>query len=398
MTDLPSFPFAAGPRCEPPAEYAEIRGCPVLPRVTLATGREALLATRHADVRLVLSDPRFSRAAYTDGTLFARSAESLPLITVDAPDHTRRRSAVAHAFTARQTRELAPMVEEIAKHQIAELAEAGSPADLVAGFTVPFTLRVISRVLGVPEADVALFKPWVDPMMSIGRYPAETVARAHAEFQAYFAELVGRIGTDLAAGRAGPGLIAEMLNPRSPERALSVTETVVMAAGILVAGYETTSNALATVVHHLLNRPEWTVGTARLGPAVEEILRYVCGNGTGGVPHVATADVTLTDGQVVRAGEVVVPIPDAANRDPAVFPDPDRLDPDRPANPHIAFGHGAHHCLGAELARLELRVGVTALLAAFPGLRLAVADADLRWRTDMFVRGPWELPVAWDHR
>ncbi|MGX7825965.1 cytochrome P450 [Actinokineospora sp. 24-640] len=392
MTDLPSFPFAVGPGSEPPPEYAELRGCPVLPRVRLANGREARLATRYQDVRLVLSDPRFSRSAYV-GTLFARSSESLPLITVDAPDHTRRRSAVAHAFTARQTRELAPMVEEVAKAQVAELAESGNPADLVAGFTVPFTLRVMCRVLGLPEQDAALFKPWVDPMMSIGRYPEETVTRAHAEFQAYFAAFVGGVRAELDAGRAVPGLVAEMLNPRTPERALSHVEAVVLTAGMLVAGYETTSNALSTVVHHLLRRPE--LANRPLDRVIEEILRFVCGNGTGGVPHVATVDVELSHGQVVRAGEVIVPIPDAANRDPAVFPDADTLDADRAPNPHVAFGHGAHHCLGAELARLELRVGVTALRDAFPDLRVAVPEPDLRWRTDMFVRGLWELPVAW---
>ncbi|MFC5289630.1 cytochrome P450 [Actinokineospora guangxiensis] len=392
MSELPSFPFAVPPGSEPPPEYAELRGCPVLPRVRLANGREARLATRHQDVRLVLSDRRFSRAAY-EGTLFARSSESLPLITVDAPDHTRRRSAVAHAFTARRTRELAPMVEEVAKEQVADLAESGSPADLVAGFAVPFTQRVMCRVLGIPESDAPLFRQWVDPMMSMGRYPAEEVARAHAGFQAYVAGLVGSVAADLAAGRAAPGLVADLLDPRDPDRALSMVEVVVMTAGLLVAGYETTSNALATVVHRLLRSPELTSGP--LDRTIAEILRFVPGNGSGGVPHVATEDVALSHGQVVRAGEVVIPIPDAANRDPSVFAAPDVLDLDRAENPHVAFGYGAHHCLGAELARVELRVGVTTLLSTFPGLRVAVPEADLRWRTDMFVRGLWELPVAW---
>ncbi|MFC7614448.1 cytochrome P450 [Actinokineospora soli] len=166
-----------------------------------------------------------------------------------------------------------------------------------------------------------------------------------------------------------------------------------MTAGMLVAGYETTSNALATVVHYLLRRPELL--DRPIDAVIAEILRFVCGNATGGVPHVATVDVELSHGQVVRAGEVVIPIPDAANRDPDVFADPDTLDFDRADNPHVAFGYGAHHCVGAELARVELRIGVTALLGAFPDLRVAVDDTDLRWRTDMYIRGLWELPVAW---
>lgn len=385
MTAPPAFPFAAGPASEPPPEYARIRQgvCPA--RGRLAGGREARLLTRHDEVRQVLADPRFSRSAYTAGTLFARSPDSLPLNTTDAPVHTRRRAAVAAAFTARRVRALRPMVERLAAERLAALAAGPGSVDLVDAFTVPFTLRVMCRILGVPESDAWRFKPWVDPMMSIGRYPPATVARCHAEYQAYFADLVDRPSPD--------GLVAAIA-----ERGLARTETVALAAGTFIAGYETTSNVLAVAVYHLLRRPELAGRLRRdpelAGPVVEELLRYVCGNGTGGVPHVATAEVTLAGGEVVAPGTVVVPIPDAANRDPDVFDSPDTLRPDRAHNPHVAFGHGPHHCLGAELARLELRVGLTGLLTTFPDLRVAVPEERLRWRTDMFVRGLWELPVT----
>jgi nocardicin N-oxygenase len=354
--------------------------------------------TRHEDVRLVLSDPRFSRSAYTAGTLFARSTDSLPLATTDAPEHSRRRAAVARAFTARRVRALRPVVEELARHHACELAEGPAPADLVSGFAVPFAQRVMCRILGVPESDIARFRPLVDQMMSIDRYPAETVARSHAEFQGYFAGLVGDTRAALDAGDRPDGLIADLLAPDNPARRLRDAEVVALSAGLLIAGYETTSNVLVASVYHLLDRPgllaEVRAEPARLAPVIEELLRFQTLNGTGGVPHVATADVELSD-VVVPAGSVVVPIPDAANRDPDVFAEPDELRPYREDNQHIGFGFGPHHCLGAELARLELRVGIGELLATLPGLRVAVAPGELRWRTDMFVRGLWELPVTW---
>jgi cytochrome P450 len=396
---MTAFPFAAGPRSEPPPEYAGIRDgmCPAHGR--LPQGRDAQLVTRYDDVRHVLSDPRFSRSAYTSGTLFARSTDSLPLAATDAPDHSRRRAAVTWWFTARRVRAMAPEVEELAKRHVAELASGPAPADLVAGFAVPFTQRVICGVLGVAEPDIAVFKSWIDPIMSINRYPAETVARGHEEFQGYFADFVDRTRAELDAGERPPGLVADLLEPRDPTRRLSRAEVIALSAGLLIAGYETTSNVLAAAVYELLRRPDLVAALRRaperIGPVVEELLRYLCLNGTGGVPHVATEDVRLPGGTVVPAGSVVVPIPDAANRDPAVFDDPDELRPYREPNPHVGFGHGPHHCLGAELARLELRVGIGQLLAAFPELRIAVPDGELRWRTDMFVRGLWELPVDW---
>lgn len=399
MTELPSFPFAVGPKSEPPAEYAAARSRPEPTRVRLANGREALLVTRYHDVRQVLSDARFSRSAYQGGSMYSRSTDSLPLAASDAPEHSRRRAAVAQAFTTRAVRGLRPLVAEVAGEQIAELATGPQPADLVAGFTVPFTLRVICRILGVPDADARLFKPLVDPMMSVDRYPAGEVARCHAELAEYFVGHVDRVRAELDAGRPTAGLVADLLTPRDPDRQLSGSEVVALSAGLLMAGYETTGNEMATAVYHLLRNPD-LVGRLRrepdlIGQVVEETLRFICGNGTGGVPHVATAEVTLSDGVVIPAGAVVVPVPDAANRDEAVFEQPHCLRPDRTPNSHVAFGYGAHHCLGAELARLELRVGIGGLLAAFPELRIAVPDGELRWRTDMLVRGLWELPVRW---
>ena len=397
MTAAPEFPFPVGPRSEPPPEYASLReqGCPH--RVRLRAGGDALGVTRYDDVRQGLSDRRFSRSANADGPLFARSPESLPLVMADPPDHGRRRAAVRSAFSARRVRELRPTIERVAAGLLDGLAAGPRPADLVGGFTVPLALAVVGGILGLSGADLRPVRQWVDPMMSAGRYPPEAVARGHRGLHDHVEAFVAGLERAEAAGDRRSGLVAEMLRCREGS-GLSRAEVVTLAAGLLVAGYETTGNQMGAALYEVLTRPELAdrlrAEPDRPEPVIEELLRYISVNGTGGPPHVATEDLSL-GGVVVRAGEVVVPVPDAANRDPAVFAEPDRLLPDRDRHPHLTFGAGPHYCLGAELARLELAVGIPAVLRAFPGLRVAVPAADLRWRTDMLLRGLWELPVTW---
>jgi cytochrome P450 len=397
MTVLPSFPFTPGPASEPPPEYDRYRAQNELPWVTLSSGRPARVVTRYADVRAVLSDKRFSRGAYT-GTLFARENDSLPLVTTDGELHQRRRGSVAAAFTTRRVRQMRPWITELAEQRLDKLA--GPVADLVRDFTVPYTMLVVCRILGVPDEDTALFRQWVDPMMSISGFTAEQVADGHRALHAYFQRLVDERKAQIERGEPAPGLITGMLSPASGECRLSPKETVVLAAAMMVAGYETTSNELGAVLHLLLRHPEWVAeiraDDGRAAPIIEEIIRYVCGNGTGGVPHVALADTPLPSGAVIREGEVVVPVPDAANRDPAVFEQPRCMNPDRGSNQHVVFGFGPHYCLGAELARLEMRIAVQRFVRRFPNATLTVPDDELKWRHTMFVRGLWGLPVALD--
>src|SRR4029079_1520704 len=164
-------------------------------------------------------------------------------------------------------------------------------------------------------------------------------------------------------------------------------------------GYQTVANAIAASLVALLREPEqWRLlreRRVRLETAVEELLRYTPIAASGGTVRVATGDVTL--GAVrVRAGEAVLPSTTSANRDATVYREPDRLDLSRNPNPRLAFGHGVHRCLGAHLARVELRVAIGVLLARLPRLRLAVPLAELPWQTDRMIRGPRTLPVVWD--
>lgn len=382
-TGVPGFPFVRGAGLAPPAEYAGLHEG--LARVVLPGGRRAALAGRYDDVRTVLGDQRFSRAGYGGAPLFARTPESLALVRSDAPEHTRRRRAVTSAFSARRAERARPALESSARELIAAMLARGPLADLVDDFAVPFTLAVICDLLGVPAGDRAGLRPWVDAMMSTSRFPAAEVAAAHEHMHAYFTRLVDRI-------RAGP----DPENVLAHQGVLSRDEAVVMGAGLLMAGYETTGNQLAVCAYLLLReRERWLrlrADPAGVPAAVEEILRWTPLLTTGITPHVAMRDVELSAG-VVRRGDVIVPLVDAANRDPAVFAAPAELDLTRAHNPHVAFGHGRHFCLGAHLARVELQVALTCLLRELPDLALASPGTEPPWRRGMFISGVWHLPV-----
>jgi cytochrome P450 len=398
MSAAPNFPFQQGPGLDPPTEYAEAHAMPEPLEVTLPGQRRAVLAVRYDDVRTVLADPRFSREAYPGSTMFARRPESLALVLSDPPVHTRRRRSVLAAFSARRVAQERPALVALARELVADLRTAGPVADLVDTFTVPFPLAVICDLLGVPAADRGLFRPWVNAMMSTSRHTPDEVATAHREMHAYFAELLDGTWAADAAGRAPTGLIAELGRPGPAERRLSRAEAVVMSSGLLMAGYETTSNQLAVCVYLLLrDRARWErlrAAPEEVPEAVEEMLRWTSFTSTGGIPHVATEEVPLSHG-TVPAGGVVVPITDAANRDPDVFTRPDDIDLARASCPHLAFGHGRHYCLGADLARAELDIALTTLLRELPGLTLATPETEPDWRTGMFIRGIWQLPVRW---
>lgn len=381
LPDRPGVPLDEG-------RLRRFRERPLVP-VVLAGGRRALLVTRHADVRTVLSDDRFSREAWTGGTLFARTPASLALAAADPPTHTRRRKAVQARFTARRAEADRPRVEALAERLLDEMEACGPPADLIARFATPLPYAVICGMLDVPTRDLGLLLPWVNAMMSAGRFPAGEVGAAHEGMRGYFADR-------LAERRAKPG--TDLLSELITSSGLSDGEIVVFGYGLLMAGGETTSNFLAACVLELVSRPA-LAARLRADPslipaAVEEFLRWVWFAGTGGRPHVVLADVELA-GTKLQRGEVVVPLTDAANRDPAAFADPDGFDPGRDPNPHAGFGHGRHMCLGAPHARIELQVAIAALLRRFGDLSLAVDPGRLEWRDRMFVRGIWELPVTW---
>jgi len=377
--------------------YAQLRCEEPLARVALPYGGEAWLATRFDDVRTVLSDPRFSRAA-TVGADVPRvrpeiEDQASSIINMDAPEHTRPRKLVARAFTVHRVEDLRPRAAALIAELIEGMRAAGPPADLVAHLSVPLPVTIICELLGVPVPDREIFRVGADAALSTTAKTPQERAEARHALNAYMAGLV-------AQRRAEPtdDLLGALVVARDEGDRLNETELIGLGISILVAGHETTMNQIGNFMIALLTRPDrgdaLRAGQEAVARGVEELLRFVPLGASGGFPRIATQDVELS-GRTVRAGESVVVSVAAANRDPEVFDNAEDLVLDRAGNRHVGFGHGLHHCLGAQLARMELQEAVGSLLRAFPDLRLAVDLADVPWRTGALVRGPKELLLSW---
>ena len=393
-TDI-EFPPAIPVPFEPSPVFGDLRDEQPVARVRLPTGDHAWLVTRHADNRDLLASPWLSRAAAAKPG--APRIRRIPLdtesmTTMDPPEHTRLRKLVLRAFTSQRVAAMSPRIEKRAAGLIDDLVATGPPADLVGGFAEPLSLGVIAELLGVPATDFERFRTWsLTYLATTGRDPA-AVAEAERQLKGYFTELI-------AARRSDPAddLLSDLVRARSEER-LTEGELVTLAVTLLIAGYETTASLIAGAVVALFRHPD-QLEILRSRPemlpsAVEELLRYTPIAVSGGTIRVATRDIEL-GGTAVREGEAVLPSTTSANRDGAVFDEPDRLDITRDHNPHLAFGHGPHRCLGSQLARAELSVSLRTLLAHFPGLRLAVPLEDVPWRLGGMIRRPEELPITW---
>jgi cytochrome P450 len=389
MSGYPLFPLPDRPGVSVDPDYLRLfRSAPLIP-VTLRNGRAARLVTRHQDVRTVLSDDRFSRGRWDSGTLFARDSTALALASSDPPVHSRRKKAVQGWFTHRKAEQARTQVEAVAEKLLDDMEADGPPVDLIKSFTTPLPYLVICDMLGIPAEDLPELLPQVTVLMSAGRFPADLVRTAHERMYEYFFEL-------LAARRRQPdvGLITALLR----DGQLSDSEIAVFGFGLLMAGGETTVNHLGMCVQQVLRDPDLADALRhrpdRVPAAVEELLRWIWFGGTGGHPHVTTEEVELA-GTLLAPGEAVIPLSDTANRDPAAFEYADDFRPDRDPNPHLGLGYGRHACMGAALARVELQVGLSGLLRRFSALRLAIPQDRLDWRTQMFIRGTWSLPVTW---
>jgi cytochrome P450 len=392
-----SFPFSQPDQPVLDPMFGDLRRDEPMSRVQLPYGDVAWLATRYEDIRFVLSDPRFSRER-ANGPGLPRLMPEPPedqgsILGLDPPDHTRLRKLVAKAFTARRVEALRPRIQDLVSGLLAAMAAQGPPADLVSALALPLPVAVICEVLGVPYADRDRFRDWTEHMVSLvpSTQPAQVAARD---------ALAGYLTGLVVQYRKEPNgsILSALVEASDGGDRLSEMELVSLAMTLLIAGHETTANQIGNFMWVLFQHPDQYRRLRRdpglVGTAVEELLRYMALGTETAFPRVATEDLLVGD-VLVRAGEpVLVPVA-SANRDERAFDRPDELDLGRQVNPHVAFGHGVHHCLGAQLARAELQEALRGLLDRFPDLAPAVPLDEVPWRHQTFVRGPRALPVTW---
>ena len=396
--EAPDFPMtrAAGCPFDPPPAARALQGETPLARVRLWDGSTPWLVTRYAEQRALLADPRvsadISRPGYPSPAPLPKGGTGISFILMDNPEHARLRKMVTAPFTIRRVEAMRPAVQKIVDDQVDALLAGPKPVDLVEAFALPVPSLVICELLGVPYADHDFFQENSKVIIRRDAKPEERAA-GHQALVGYLDRLMGekleRPADDLLSGlatRVGAGELTRL-------------EAAQMGVLLLIAGHETTANMIALGTLALLEHPGQLAllresdDPALVASAVEELLRYL--NIThNGRRRLALADIEVA-GQVIRAGEGLIMANDIANRDPEVFPDGDRLDLNRDARRHIAFGFGVHQCLGQPLARLELQVVYSTLYRRIPTLALATGVERIPFKHDGSVYGVYELPVTW---
>jgi len=371
-------------RSEDPVHFVDVPGMWLLSRYTDVV--TALLDRRLSAERFQLSLPEMQASALI-------SSLSRMMLLRDPPHHTRLRSLASKAFTPRTVEQLRPRIHRIVDELIDAIAAIGG-MDLIRDIAEPLPVVVIAELMGLPAGDRAQLKRWSDALVTVADGSLALAGFAAAEQSAAeFKEYLARI---FAQRRIEPqdDLISALLAAREHDDRLDDDELFASCVLLLIAGHETTTNLIGNGIVTLLRHPE-ELARLRDDPslirsAVEELLRFE--SPVQLTSRVAAVDHDI-DGRTIRKGQEVCLLLAAANRDPAQFVDPDRLDLGRADNEHLAFGHGLHFCLGAALARLEGQIAIQAVLRRLPGLRLA--SDTLAWREGLMLRGLKELALVW---
>lgn len=392
---LKPFPWDRPP-VDPPPTYAWLRENHPIHRVMSNDGTPVWLVTRYDDVRAILSDPRVSADWSRPGFPFLGApppSDHRPFIRMDPPDHTIYRRLFTRHFTPRRLAELRPRVQELVDQTLDEvLAAPNRQADFVHSFALPVPSTVLSWMLGVPESDRAYFNEAAAKLMRTFTDP-EYGRTVRTELNNYIGTM---LDVRAASGEVKDDFLSDLV---AAMQAGTMQRHEALANGtmLLVAGHETTANmtamSLATLLQHPEQLAELRADPGLLRGAIEELLRYLT------IVHliisrIATEDISI-GGVTIRAGEAIVPLNLAANRDDAHYDRADELDIHRDARDHVAFGFGVHQCLGQPLARLELQVILETLLRRVPSLRLAHQPATSAYRSASMINGLYELQLAW---
>jgi cytochrome P450 PksS len=381
--------------------YARLRAEAPVYRTTMPTGETAWLVTRYDDAAAVLKDERFIKDKAK--ALTPEQAARRPwfdkqfsllwhnMLNQDPPTHTRLRGLVYRAFTPRLIEQMRGRIQALAEELLHQVEGRGR-MDVIHDFALPLSTTVIAEMLGAPAEDGRRFHRWSSAV--IGRRSSTWgLLKAIPNIWA-FTRYVGKI---IKKRRADPqeDLVSALVRTEKAGDALSEEELRAMLMLLLTAGHETTVNLIGDGTLALLEHPGQMArlreDPALIVPAVEEMLRYT--SPVQLAPERYAREEVVLGGSTIPRGGLVFAAIGSANRDERQFADPDALDLTREPNRHLAFGLGAHFCLGASLARLEAQIAINTLLRRAPALRLAVAPDRLRWRRGLVNRGLEELFV-----
>jgi cytochrome P450 len=394
------FPFPDGPMASPPPEFARRRReCPV-GKVYLPMGDEVLLAVKHADIHFIMSeDELFTRDLSQPGTpqLFPNMdilQDPTILMNMHGKDHLRLRRIIGPALNPRWVEEWRPEIREIIASVLDEMAEHGSPADLMQEYARKVPIRLVLRQFELPDSDAERLQRWISTWLSVA--VPEQMAAVKEEFSAWVVETAAR-------SRANPGtsLFDRLVNAHDEGDRMSDTELESMVRSIIPAAIETIGNGISRSAFTLLReRHLWeslVADRSQLAAAVEELIRVnPPGGGSVGLLRMAAQDVQLPTGTLVKKGQWLVTPAVSAGHDEEVFPDPTQFKIDRPKSPsNMQFGAGRHFCPGAHLGKAEIEESLAGLMERFPSLRMTVPPEDLDWDNTTFNVGLPELPVAW---
>lgn len=399
MSSLPSFPFARPDNLDPPREYARLRASAPVTKVTTpyhgtpvkwaGTVREetAWLLTGYPLIKKVLADSRLSIPV-------PRGVVDDPSLPQNPPRHTRLRRLAEKAFTRERAAALRPFIERTAGELIEAMTAGPGPADLMAALAMPLPIAAIAELFGVRGSEVDGLRALADALVGYTG-PAGTDAPASwLNLNAYLSGLI-----ETRTRRPGEDLITALIRAHdgAGDR-FTQAELVGMGVTLVVAGYPKVAHTIAVGAVRLLSAGDLGAianDPGRVTRAVEEILRLQPESSIEGMPRLSTQDMTLEGAEIPAGSMLIVPL-EAANRDPAVFPDPDQFDPERDAGAeNLAFGYGVHRCLGEPLARLELQVVFEQLASRVPKLRLATPAGQMPWRTIASGAGPARVEVDW---
>ncbi|MFE1362921.1 cytochrome P450 [Streptomyces anulatus] len=367
----------------------------------LPGGGPAWLVSRYEDVRQVLSDPRFGRAQlYGPGAPPLSDVPDLVnnpdlMFNQDGPDHLRLRRTLRRAFTPRAVARWRPWIAAIVEELLDRLETRQQPADLVAEFTLPLPVAVISRLMGLDGSVGDRMRHWSEHAFSDGTHEGEQVASVLKEFSAFGADL-------LTERRRTPGedLISSLVAAADEEGGVPEAQLVSLVCGLVVGGHDSTMTMLGNTLLYLLGErretwPRLGADEEAAGRLVDRLIHLVpLGDDRGSTRH-AAEDVEI-GGVTIPAGAIVLADCGMANRDPEVFPPATLHDLFAPLEaPTLSFGAGPHYCLGTWLARTELQLALHRLAARFPDLRLAAPMDTVTWRTGTTSRSPQRLGVRW---